>query len=85
MHRSFAIPASLLAACLIVGLLFSRTTVSQVTAKPTPTPGRYQVQPLYNGGLIYIDTASGKLWYGAINADAKDDWTPIAPPVEEPK
>jgi len=85
MRRSLAIFASVLAAAIVVGLLFSQPTVSQVPARPNPPPGRFHVQPLYNGGLIYIDSATGKLWYGTINADTKDAWTTIAPPVDEPK
>ena len=85
MLRSFTIFVPIIAACLTMSLLLGGTAVSQVPAKPMPTPGRYQVEALYNGGLIYIDTTTGQLWYGTINAANKDAWTTIAPPVDEPK
>ena len=52
---------------------------------PQVPAGRYQVQVIPSGALIYIDTATGQLWFGNISADDKDDWSPIAPPVDVTK
>jgi hypothetical protein len=71
MRRTLTVIASILAGCLIIGLLFSRVTVSQV-APPAPVQnGRYQVvattataAPGADAVLfvVMVDTATSRCW-----------------------
>jgi hypothetical protein len=70
MRRQLTIIASILAGCLIIGLLFSRITVSQVAPNvpPQPTVGRFQValSTDTSGGIswtiLLCDTTTGQCW-----------------------
>jgi hypothetical protein len=83
MRRSFAVIASILAGCLIVGLLFSRASVSQVapTAPPQRTPGRYQMQIVAeqtsnSKTIVVCDTTNGQCWTNKSNR-----WTDLGFPT----
>ena len=72
MRRQLTIFASILAGCLMVGLLFSRVTVSQVAPAVPALPGRYQMQivaePTGNSKTIVVcDTTNGQCWTNKSN------------------
>ena len=83
MRRSIAVTASILAGCLIVGLLFSRVTVSQVAPTALPAqrmPGRYQMQIVADQTsnsktIVVCDTTNGQCWTNKSNR-----WTDLGYP-----
>ena len=89
MRRSFVVIASILAGCLIVGLLFSRVTVSQVapTLPPLPTAGRFQVavgvdsSPGGGRTVVVCDTATGRCWVDASGGRGKTSWRDLGTPT----
>src|SRR5438132_12502726 len=89
MRRSFVVIASILAGCLIVGLLFSRVTVSQVapTLPPLPPAGRFQVaigvdsSPGGGRTLVIRDTATGRCWVDSSGGRGKTAWRDLGTPT----
>jgi hypothetical protein len=90
MRRSFTVIASILAGCLIVGLLLSRITVSQVapTVQPQSIAGRYQVAigaDASTGGakIVVCDTTTGQCWtQGGGGRGGADAWRDLGKPTD---
>jgi len=89
MWRSFVVIASILAGCLIAGLLVSQATVSQEapTLPPLPTSGRYQVSITSTSThpsadathfVVLCDTASGQCW---IRGTGFGEWHDLGNPT----
>jgi len=83
MRRQLTITASIFAGCLIIGLLFSGVSVSQI-APNVPMqrmPGRYQMQIVAEQNsnsktIIVCDTTNGQCWTNKSNR-----WTDLGFPT----
>jgi len=90
MRRQLTIIASILAGCLIVGLLISRVTVSQVAPfAPGAAIGRYQVvigvdsTTGGSGTIVVCDTVTGQCWAtGGSGRGGFAPWQDVGTPTE---
>jgi hypothetical protein len=86
MRRYFTIIASVLAVCLIVGLLFGQVTVSQVAPNVLPQTGRYHVaiadmSPGSGRSVVVCDTTTGQCWVDASGGHGKTSWRDLGTPT----
>ena len=72
---------ALLLACLLAFLLWDRPSTGQAPA--AAAPGRYQVAVTRNQTgtqILYLDTATGRLWWAALAAGDSPTWRELKAP-----
>jgi hypothetical protein len=86
MRRSLTAIASILAGCLIIGLLLSRATVSQVAPVAPQPMGRYQVALSSDASgtraIVVCDSTTGQCWAQGGGGRGGGTWRDLGTPTD---